>query len=379
MRRQPPIAAVAPADDPIHLLTPEERAALRRMAGYAIGRAAVAGALSGCASAIAAIGAHHAYPLEGLHKHADHFLAYWSWVGGVTLFASIIEIGFLYWDALRTVHRMACAAGLKFDSSEVRDLEVLNALARAALELPNPLTPQAGIDPRREASPALLVLASLLYKAKIALTAFVVKALVRSVFGRAAARALLELVAVPVTALWNALVCHYVLREALLRIFGPSAVFELIEAAVVNERISQRGWQTAVRAVASAVVRTRDFHPNHLAILGAVKQRVASDELPQLDDTNRFLAELENLSNDEQAFVLRVLVTAAILDGKMTFAEKRLIKQAFVVCRRDPDLRALDVAVQTFRAGKPVISAIHDVVDREPYLEHSRLVSGSGS
>lgn len=365
MRRQTAVAAVAPADDPIHLLTPEERAALRGIASGAIVRAAVAGALSGLASAVAAIMAHRAYPLEGLHKHADHFVVYWAWVGGVTIIASILEIGFLYWDALRSVHRMACAAGLKLGSGEGSNsqVDVMSALARAALELPNPLTPQAGIDPRREATAALIVLASLLYKAKIALTTFLLKALVRSALGRAAARTLLELIAVPVTALWNAVVCHYVLREALLRIFGPSAVFELLDAVAAKDRISAQGWQVAVRAVASAVVRTRDFHPNHLAVLVALSQKAASSDLEQVDDTRRFLQELERLVPEEQSFVLHVLVTAAILDGRMTLAEKRLLKQAFAACGREPDFRTLKVAVRTFRSGKPVIDAVRDVVE----------------
>ncbi|HMA93819.1 MAG TPA: hypothetical protein VKP30_14110, partial [Polyangiaceae bacterium] len=222
--------------------------------------------------------------------------------------------------------------------------------------------PQAGIDPRREASPALLVIVSLLYKAKIALTSFIFKALVRSVMGRAAARAVLELLAVPVTAVWNAVVCYFVLKEALLRIFGPSSVVELLQAASVSCEISRSGWRVAVRAVASAVVRTRDFHPNHLAILAALLERIEPAEVPEADDTRQFLSELESLAPSEQSFVLRVLVTAAILDGRMTRSERLLLMQAFDTCRRSLDLQAVGDIVRKFRTGQPVTQSILKLV-----------------
>jgi hypothetical protein len=364
MRRQPSIAPVAPADDPIHLLNPDEREALQRIERQAVIRAAIAGALSATASAIASIVAHLSHPVDGVHVSLHNLVTYWGWVGAVTLVASVIEIGFLYWDALRAVHRMACAAGLQFDPSAERqnDNQVLTTLARAALELPNPLKPLDGIDPRRETSPLFVVLASLLYKAKVALTTFVMKALLRGALGRAAARAVLDFVAVPVTAAWNAVVCHYVLREARLRILGPSAVVELIQAGTQSLEVSRAGWLVAERAVASAVVRTRDFHPNHLALIQALSLRIPVEQVPDADDTQRFIRDLTLLGTADQTFALHVLVTAAILDGRITRAERRLLEQAFTACKRSLDMKLIDAAVRTFRAGQPVTETLKSTV-----------------
>ena len=60
-------------------------------------------------------------------------------------------------------------------------------------------------------------LAALLYKANIALTTFLVKLGLRSVLGRVLDRSFFELAAIPVTAIWNAIVCFIVVREARLR------------------------------------------------------------------------------------------------------------------------------------------------------------------
>jgi hypothetical protein len=138
LRRTAAHAAVAGEDDPIHVLNVEERAELRRIERQAVGRAGVAGALSGLASASAAMWATLRFigPDGSAHSTAAS-ARYWGVVGGATLVASIFEIGFLYWDALRSVHAMATAAGLKFshESQTNEQREVALALARAALEL----------------------------------------------------------------------------------------------------------------------------------------------------------------------------------------------------------------------------------------------------
>jgi hypothetical protein len=225
LRRSPAHPAVAGEDDPIHVLNPDERRALRRIERGAVLRAATAGALSGSASAGAAIWARRFLGPEGAAHSSADALRFWGTVGCATLVASAFEIGFLYWDALRSVHRMATAAGLKLSQQELsRDQrEIALALARAALELPNPPHSELGVDPRRESIRWILALASLLYKAKIALTNFLFKGVLRSLIGQSLATAALELVTVPVTAIWNAVVCWYVVREARLRAMGPSA------------------------------------------------------------------------------------------------------------------------------------------------------------
>src|SRR5690349_22571805 len=53
-------------------------------------------------------------------------------------------------------------------------------------------------------------------------------------------RSALELVAIPVTAIWNAVVAHWVLGEARLRILGPSAGLELRSEEHTSELQSRR-------------------------------------------------------------------------------------------------------------------------------------------
>src|SRR5262249_35162317 len=143
-----------------------------------------------------------ARPLYGRYARTPGWeddLRFYAIVGAATIVASIIEIGFLYWDGLRSVHRLSEVAGLDLFPNEDEEDAVAAAMARAALELPNPVASLFGVNPRRESSRLRLVVASIAYKAKVSITNFVMKAIVRRALGRAMVRSWLPFVAVPLT------------------------------------------------------------------------------------------------------------------------------------------------------------------------------------
>jgi hypothetical protein len=354
LSRTPARRAVSGSDDPVHVLNADELAELRSIERWAVVRAAVAGALSGAASAAAAIWAHRYLGPDGAPLSTVAGLKFWGVVMAVTIVASVLEIGFLYWDALRSVHAMAGAAGLGLSGKALagEQREVALALARAALELPNPPHRTFGIDPRRESVRWVVVLAALLYKAKIAVTTFVVKVALRSLLGRVAVRALFELVTIPVTALWNAIVCFVVMREARLRTMGPSAASALVARALAETQPSPGGRAAAFRSVASAIVRTQDFHPNHLALVRVLVDRLGPIDFDAVDDSARFLRELGGLDASDRTFALDLLVIAAVLDGRLTRAEKRLLAEAFDACERALDLAEVEQLRRAFHAGR---------------------------
>ncbi|HEV8550322.1 MAG TPA: hypothetical protein VGQ57_14860, partial [Polyangiaceae bacterium] len=141
LRRTRAHAPVAGEDDPVHVLNSDERRELEFIERRAVARAAFAGACSGFASAGAAMVATYAFLGAGGVPHsATDAVKYWSLVLAATVVASAFELGFLYWDALRSVHAMATAAGLSLSAEALSGAQrdVALALARAALELPNP-------------------------------------------------------------------------------------------------------------------------------------------------------------------------------------------------------------------------------------------------
>jgi hypothetical protein len=353
------------AGDGVHFLNPRERAALREVVKATIKRACAAGALSALVAATTEILAH---PLLGpepdLASWSDT-ARFWTLTLGATALASVIEIAFLYWDGLRAVHRLAHVAGLDLfpDGPEAEHAAVAAAMARAALELPNPTHELFGIDPLREASRFGIVVASLIYKAKISASSFLLKMFVRRLVGRTLVRAWLPLLGVPVTAAWNGVVAWLVLREARIRAMGPSAAKEMIGVIFARApALSDEGRVAAKRAVAAAIVRTRDLHPNLVALWIEVRDRVGPDETHGIDDARLFIERLRTLSAEELAIVLRILGVASILDGRVTAAERRLLRASYVAVGRSPDLAPIHRLRRAFLRGDAIAPELIDAL-----------------
>jgi hypothetical protein len=355
--RLAPVQAV----DAVHFLNAQERSGMRRVMRGALARAAVAGALSGFLSAGSEVLAEPLLP-PGASVFSAAGLAYWALLGGVTLVASALEVAFLYWDTLRSVHELSRVAGLELfgKTRAVSDEALADALARAALELPNPIHLEGRVDPHRESRRWQLLLASLVYKAKVGVTNFVVKLVVRRLLGRVAVRGLLgslvPFVAVPVTALWNAVVMHLVLKEATIRAMGPSAVEEWVGALLGDRpQLSAEGWLAAERAVASGIVRTQDLHPNLVCLLDVVSRRAPDLGPVELDDVGAFLSSLPRLPRGELELALELLALAVIVDGRVTAREAALWRQALTRAGRPVDFSGLERMRVAFVRGDGVL------------------------
>lgn len=347
------------AADSISVLNPEERKQLVRITRGAVARACLAGALSAIVCGIAEIIADQFFAPDpnttSIAQNLSQNARYWGFVGGLTVIAAVFEILFLYWDSLRSVHALAHAAGLDLFPKDGERKQVAAALSRAALELPNPVDHAFGVDPHREASKIRLFLASILYKLKVSVSNFLVKTVVRRILGRALVRTWLPFVAVPITALWNGIVTWIVLREARIRAMGPSAAKELSDA-IFGQGItpSEEGKAALVRAVASSVVRTEDFHPNLMELLSEVLARVGKPvaETDQgIDDSRAFLEHLPQLSPDDQRLSLQMLTVAALIDGRFTAAEKQLLSDAYRICGKHLDIAAAERLRKAFVSG----------------------------
>jgi hypothetical protein len=344
-------------DPRVHVLDAGEQAELRRIEWGAVARSAFAGALSSTLAGIAETWADtYLVPGEpdGLLGHGR----YWGFVLGVAIAASVVEILFLYRDALASVQRMARSAGLPLADVRPGDTSwfIALSLARAALELPSPPENLLGIDPHREISRTRLILASLLYKAKIALTTVLLKIVVRRLLSRTLLRWVLPFVGVPVTAIWNALVTYRVMREARLRAMGPSAAQEIRARAFASGSAKRLG-PLLLRAVASCVVRTGQLHPNLHYLLLEVHAQLGENTPPHLDDTAEFLRQLKELPQAEAAQVLEMLCFAAIIDGRVTTPERRLIQEAGAAAGLPDRLALARVLKRRFMAGEPLEQA----------------------
>lgn len=327
------------------------------MARGAMLRAVLAGVLNAVATGVVDVYASHRFGPHTAIPEWHERAPYWLVFGTAALVFAIIEVAYLGWDGLHSVTRLSAVAGLELNQED--NEEIALALARAALELPNPPEPVMGVNPHREASRLQLIFASAVYKLKISVTNFVFKQVVAGVLPRIASRYVLAFTAIPINGLWNGLVCWAVLREARIRVMGPSAAAEMLDAVLRDEPEPSAKLAAALhRAVASCVVRTRELHPNHVALLRALRQKIGDPaEGLELDDSDVFLKTLPSLSAAERRVVLRVLAAAAILDGRLVRAERRLLAQAYEAAELPSGVARVLELRRAFVAG--------DVIPRE--------------
>ena len=348
---------IAPVEvsDEIHVLNAQERKALLRVQHNTIFRQSLAGAIS---AGISVLIGFMLWPRPGdwdAELPWEEQIEYYAWLYGLSFFVTAIEIAYLYYDSLKSVHKLSTVAGLDLFPVQGERQGVTVSLVRAALELPNPPDDLDGVNPRREISKIRVFISTMIYKLKATATNFVVKAVMRRVAGRSALRAAMEFVAVPVFAFWNGLIAYWVIRQARIRAMGPSAVVEfgkVIFPGALN--YSEKAHAVAFQAIGSAIVRTVDLHPNLISFMEVTESYLGSPGEVVLDDSSLYLDSLAQLRPEEQEFALKVLVLASILDGKLALREKKLLRQALETTGFQPSLQGIEDLKDSFVKGREI-------------------------
>jgi hypothetical protein len=260
---------------------------------------------------------------------------YWLLYGGLLGAMLVIELAALYWLGLKTVYSLACLTGQHQSVEDgwlpVND-SVPNILARAALEVPDPVIHYLGIDPLKHLSKSRLLLIATLYKLKVILSSLVVKFLLLRIAGKGGSRTAFNWVAIPITGLWDGFTLLKVARDARLRLFGLKLTEHIVSAILTDERLgrlSPHAHEGAVRAVAAMMVLSQHYHPNLLVLLIRLCNAFNIKEGQEYDNWEDFLALLDRVSAVERYFLLDLLSVAAAFDGQVSRLERHHLPEAF--------------------------------------------------
>jgi Ca2+-binding EF-hand superfamily protein len=318
------------------------------------------------------------------------------------LVCSIVEICLLYLYALRHAMQTALAAGLKLTPLNRDRTNIAKFLVQAALEMAHHNDPVHGVDPLKDSGEqgrCLVVFFLVLYKAKIALTSFVLKIALKRLVSRDAAKYAVPYMAVPATMLWNSLIAHGVMKQAKLRSVGISAAVELFDS-ILNSRPpttanaaaetaqagrsdhSGGGGKTSpssprsieksglspllkiqlLRAIGVVIVKRQRLYPTQEVLLKhAVHTLHMSNEVDHtsgyVDSEADFLDHIGELSPHEQAQCLQVFVLTVILDGGFSSVEKKLYKRLCAAVDEQfarPHVTYIQHCAQRLRNTQPV-------------------------
>jgi len=291
--------------------------------------------------------------LEPDPLHLERVYMFWSFNGAALAVFTGFEIAGLYYFGLLNAVRVANCIDMRLLPMNRDRATVAQSLIRAALELGQSNVVSLGIDPLREEAKKNKILNAvfaLLYMAKIFLTGFTMKVLLKRFLARGGAKYALPWMAVPATAAWNALVGNAIMREAKLRGLGVAIAVEMFNSIILSSpELSKHGAPGArrifklqiLRAVACNIVKHRDFYPtkevllkhsmSYLGMFDEFKGAVGAEgggSTNLIDVPEDFVRDMAELSKDEQAIVIKVLVLCSILDGRLRGRERKLYEQA---------------------------------------------------
>jgi len=273
--------------------------------------------------------------VEWTYQDQMESTAYYILYGSVLITMLIIEMAVLFWLGLKTVYSLACLTGHNQTikgSCLPGDDAVPNILARAALEVPDPVIHYLGIDPLKHLSKSKLFMVAFLYKAKVILSGMLVKFLLIRIFGKGEARTAFSWVAIPITGIWDAFTLYKVAREARLRLFGNKLAAYIVNDMLTDdfiEQLSPKAREGAIRAVATMMVLAQNYHPNMLVLLLRLCDTFKIDNRCEYDNWDDFLMLLDEVSTSERYFLLDLLSVSAAFDGHLSQLERHHLPEAF--------------------------------------------------
>jgi hypothetical protein len=329
----------------------DDLAAVHRVRRAAVGWAVVSGIVSGII-----IGGTEMYlrlvmlddpDLSQWRDDLPVWAAFYIFVGVLT----IVEIMFLYWNSLRAVARVGEITRVEFGGDSHSEV-LVKGLARSALEMPNPQQKIYGIDPYAFLSGWRLLIQNILYKVKVGATSFIIRVLMRRFFTRAALRAYIPLLAIPLYAGWNAFITWRVLNEAWLRAIGPYAV-DWIHSCLskAKESKNERESELIQHGIGEMIRRSGDAHPNYVLLLARLFPELETSGELQVDWAGRREI-LHTLDEDGKSRLLSVLVMTSMVAGKPRKAQREFLRNVHSDCGREYRDESVDALRKELMRGR---------------------------
>lgn len=307
--------------------------ALKRTRRWIIAWAAVAGIISGTLIGGAEwwmrAFATDNWEAMSFREQLPYWAGYMAFAGVVTL----LEIGFLYWNALLGVANVSRLAGLRYGQKEPLEPEIqltVHGVSRVALEYPSPGSLIYGVDPHAYLRGWKLTVRALLYRLKISASSFILRLLLRRLLGRLTLRGFLPVLTGPLYAVWNAWIAARITQEAYLQARGPALVKHLMETLADSDEPTR---QLVAQGVGELIMRNQHPHPNLVLLLARLLNSLPDKPSAIEIDWPTALQNYAQLNDPSRKRVLSALTQAALLSGTYRGSRKRFLKEVFATCQ----------------------------------------------
>jgi hypothetical protein len=257
---------------------------------------------------------------------------YYLLLSVVTLIFLVIEMAVLYWLGMRSIYTLATLTGYDDEKELPLEYDIKKMMIRSILDIEEPVFKYLGIDSQKYVSKKWFFIRMLLYKAKKSLTRIVVKFLIQKVATRYSLRVGLTWIAIPISAIWDAISIHKTIKNAKLKLFG-SRLSKYIAEEILSEKLlknhSSSVKEGCIRAISSMMILSKNHHPNNIILLLRINKNMNITEEKNYDDLDEFLIYLKNTSKKERHLLKTLTGISAVLDGNLNKTKREVLKKIF--------------------------------------------------
>jgi hypothetical protein len=271
---------------------------------------------------------------EIYHKGDYSIFHYYLILSLLTIIFLVIEIYVLYWLGMRSSYTLTELIGYSDFNRESLppEYDIKKIMIRSALELDDLSVEYLDLKLDKHISKKWVLVSSLLYKAKVALTSVIMRIFLTKLFARETLRVGFVWVSVPVTAFWDAIVMYRVIKDARLRLFGyhlSKYITEEIFNDNVLRNLSLHTIEGTIRAVSTIIVLAKNYHPNNIILLMRLTNHFDIRKGNDYDNLDKYLEFIENSSKEEKHLFRALSGISAVFDGKLNREEKKALVKIF--------------------------------------------------
>lgn len=256
----------------------------------------------------------------------------------------ILEILLLTFLNIWCTHEVAVATGfLNYQNKSEQYRR--NLLVDIGLEKKNKQVLTYGIDPLQDINKKALMVWNLLFILKATLSNMLFKVLIQRLLGRYAVKALQDFAGIPIFALWNAWGTKIILRQARVIIMGQNLI-EILEHRIKTNQPPTDSFKALLYDTLQYIaISKRDFHYNHYLLAKNLFELYAIAPKKEHWLEGGFYQKLQQASIEERHICQLVIVLGFLLDGKLSYRERRQIAEL-----REQGLLALTAAeIKTYQ------------------------------
>jgi hypothetical protein len=250
------------------------------------------------------------------------------------VFLALAEIYALTWLNLITVYAIARVCRFPDKQDEHYDVHI-RMLFETSLDKTSKLQRQFGINPLAGLSPVRLFVVSTLFILKATLSNLAIKFLLKRLLARftiVGSAYFIDYFSIFIFAGWNMYATYVVVKEAKMRVMGPSLIHQLVHhlhSVLKDDKLFREVLLDILQIIA---VTKRNYHHNHYLL---AHELVKVFELPKLDeiavDMEVLLNKMNQMSDEAKQGIAKLFILGLLVDGTISMREiifaKELRKQ----------------------------------------------------